>query len=100
MDGTQTPFKIERESLKSIIKGPDALRTPVEVSVEDQRLFDVVLSKEDLRKRHANGTLAYLRRGESVPYNVSDDTLKGGIPAQRSNIKNRKPFWYSLVLQP
>lgn len=96
MDGTQTPVKIERESLRSIIKGPEALLTPTTVADDDQRLFDVRSSKDDLRIRHSNGTLAYLRRGETVSYNVSEDALKGGIPAMRSNIKNRKPYWYSL----
>ncbi|MGV0159875.1 hypothetical protein ACRU3B_10605 [Mycobacterium colombiense] len=100
MDGTQTPFKIERESLKPIIKGPEALLTPTEVAINDQRLFDVTLSKEELRAQHANGTLAYLRRGEVVPYKVSEDKLKGGIPAERSNIKNRRPYWYSLGVPP
>jgi hypothetical protein len=40
--------------------------------------------------------LAYLRRGETVNFKLSDDDLKGGVPAHRSQVKNRKPFWYSL----
>jgi hypothetical protein len=96
MDGKQTPFRIERFNLRPIIKGPEALLTPSRILQDDQRLFDVRLSKDDLRARHANGTLTYLRRGETVEYKVSEDSLKGGIPAARSNIKNRKPFWYSV----
>ena len=96
MDGTQTPFKIERSVLRKIVKGPEALLTPTTVAEDDQRLFDVRDSKDDLRAKHFNGALDYIRRGETVVYKVSEDSLKGGIPAQRSNIKNRKPYWYSL----
>lgn len=29
-------------------------------------------------------------------FKTSEDDLKGGIPFQRSQVKNRKPYWYSL----
>jgi hypothetical protein len=96
MDGLETPHRIEREFLKELIKGPEALLSPLVVERSDQRLFDVTIDKGRLRERGMTGAMDYLRRGETVAYNVSDDTLKGGIPAQRSQIKNRKPFWYSL----
>jgi hypothetical protein len=60
------------------------------------RLFDVRASKEDLAERSASGALAYLKRGETVPYSNSSDPLKGGIPAKRSQVRNRQPYWYSL----
>jgi hypothetical protein len=96
MDGLETPHRIEREFLKPLIKGPEALLSPLLVERSEQRLVDVTMDKGRLRERGMTGALAYLRRGETVAYNVSDDTLKGGIPAQRSQIKNRKPFWYTL----
>jgi hypothetical protein len=97
MDGLETLHRIERPYIRPIVKGPEALLGPTEIAVSDKRLFDVQsLSKEQLRKKRANGALAYLRRGETVPYNVSEDRLKGGIPAQRSNIRVRRPYWYSL----
>jgi hypothetical protein len=96
-DGLKTLHKIERTALRPILKGPEALVGPSTVASSDQRLFDVQdRSKEELRKLHCNGILAYLRRGETVNYTVSSDRLKGGVPAQRSNIRNRKPYWYSV----
>lgn len=96
VDGLGVSFKIERDVLRPVIKGPEALATPTEVRLGNQFLFDVRESKECLRAHHANGALAYIKRGETVAYKVSEDSLKGGIPAKRSNIKNRKPYWYSL----
>lgn len=96
LDGTETPFRLERAHLRSVVKGPEALISPTRVANDDKRLLDVRLSKDELREHHDNGVLAYLRRGETVPYKVSEDSLKGGIPAQRSNIRNRRPYWYSL----
>jgi hypothetical protein len=79
MDGLETLHRIERPYLRPIVKGPEALLGPAEIAASDRRLFDVQsLSKEDLRQERANGALAYLRRGETVPYNVSEDRLKGG----------------------
>jgi hypothetical protein len=96
-DGLQTLHRVERTCVRPIIKGPESLRGPTGVAVTDRRLFDCGhRSKEDLRIERANGALAYLKRGETVSYNVSEDSLKGGIPAERSNVKNRKPYWYSL----
>lgn len=60
------------------------------------RLVDITSSPDELRAARDNDTLAYIRRGETVNYNVSADKLKGGIPAERSNIRVRRPFWYSL----
>jgi hypothetical protein len=81
MDGLETLHRIERPYIRPIVKGPEALLGPTEIAVSDKRLFDVQsLSKEQLRKKRANGALAYLRRGETVPYNVSEDRLKGGFP--------------------
>ena len=45
------------------------------------RLFYVGLDKETLTRKHCNYALAYLRR-ETVNYKISDDDLKGGIPAK------------------
>ena len=98
MDGLGTPAKIERPDLRTVIKGPEALVSPTRVEKNELRLFVVTRSKDELRKLHANGALAYLERGETVSYRVSKDKLKGGIPAKRSNIRNRKPFWYSLSI--
>lgn len=100
MDGLETPFRIERSCLRHIVKGPEALLTPTTIEDTDQRLFLCQLSREEMEVRRETGALAYLRRGETVPYNVSTDTLKGGIPAQRSNIKNRRPYWYSIYVPP
>jgi hypothetical protein len=96
-DGRKTLHPIERVCLRPIIKGPELLRGPTALGVTDNQLFDCQdRSKDELRELRANDALKYLKRGETVPYNVSDDALKGGIPAQRSNIKDRKPYWYSL----
>jgi hypothetical protein len=95
-DGLDFMTKIEREFLKPVIKGPESLESPFGVKRSDIRLFDVKDDKKALEKRHANGALAYLRRGETVNYKTSDDDLKGGIPAQRPQVKNRRPSWYSM----
>ena len=95
-DGLDFMTKIEREFLKPVIKGPESLESPFGIKRSDLRLFDVKDDKKALEKRHANGALAYLRRGETVNYKTSDDDLKGGVPAVRPQVKNRKPFWYSL----
>ncbi len=96
-DGIKTRHKIERLCLRPTLKGPEALLGPVSTAMTEERLFDCRdRSKEDLRKLHANGALAYLKRGETVDYRVSEDRLKGGIPAQRAQVKGRKPYWYSL----
>ncbi|RWA98210.1 hypothetical protein [Mesorhizobium sp.] len=96
VDGLDFVCKIEREFLKPILKGPDSLETAFTVRRSQMRLFDVRESKEQLTAKSATGALAYLKRGETVPYNNSADSLKGGIPAKRSQVKNRKPYWYSL----
>jgi hypothetical protein len=95
-DGLEHLTKIEREFLKPVIKGPESLESAHGLRRSDLRLFDVKRGKEALGKQHANGALAYLRRGETVTFKTSDDDLKGGVPAERSQVKNRKPFWYSL----
>lgn len=96
-DGLGTLHRCEAEYLRPILKGPESLVGPAEIAQTDLRLFDLRdLSKKELRERHANGALEYLRRGETVDYNVSEDRLKGGIPAQRSNVRGRKPYWYSI----
>ena len=93
VDGLGYICKIEREFLKPILKGPDSLETAFAVKRSQQRLFDVRLSKEELSAKSATGALAYLKRGETVPYRNSADSLKGGNRAvQRSIqkfIKNR-----------
>lgn len=95
MDGLATPHRIERAHLRTVLKGPDSLLSPTEIAEASIRLVDIRLSKTELREKHT-GALAYIRRGETVEYKLSEDKLKGGIPAERSNIKNRKPYWYSL----
>ena len=95
-DGLDFMTKIEREFLKPVVKGPENLESAFGVRRNDIRLFDVEGDKKTLEKRRANGALAYLRRGETVNYKTSDDDLKGGVPSERSQVKNRKPFWYSL----
>ncbi len=96
-DGLKALHRCERVCLRTAIKGPEGLLGPTHILETDQRLFDVgERTKEELRELRANGALSYLRRGETVYYKVSDDSLKGGIPAQRSNVRNRQPFWYSL----
>jgi hypothetical protein len=96
MDGKEAVFRIERGFLRPVIKGPESLLSPIEHEGTDERLFAVEASKEELRDHGSTGALAYLRRGETVAYAVSEDSLKGGIPAERSQIKNRRPYWYSL----
>ena len=95
-DGLDFLAKVEREFLKNVIKGPESLESAFVIRASSTRLLDVNRSKDDLRKQHANGVLSYLRRGETENYRVSQDSLKGGIPAQRSQVKGRKPYWYSL----
>ncbi|WP_020467751.1 hypothetical protein [Singulisphaera acidiphila] len=95
-DGLDFMAKIEREFLKPVIKGPESLESAFGVRRSDIRLFDVKDDKKALEQRHANGALAYLRRGETVNFKTSEDELKGGIPSLRPQVKNRKPFWYSL----
>jgi hypothetical protein len=96
VDGGGFVCKIEREFLKPILKGPDSLESAFGVRRSQLRLFDVRGSKEELAAKSATGALAYLKRGETVSYSNSADPLKGGIPAKRSQIRNRKPYWYSL----
>jgi hypothetical protein len=96
VDGLDFVCKIEREFLKPILKGPDSLESAFAVRRSQLRLFDVRESKEDLTAKSATGALAYLKRGETIPYSNSSDPLKGGIPATRSQVRNRRPYWYSL----
>jgi hypothetical protein len=96
VDGGGFVCKIEREFLKPILKGPDSLESAFGVGRAQLRLFDVRGSKEELAAKSATGALAYLKRGETVSYSNSADPLKGGIPAKRSQVRNRKPYWYSL----
>ena len=96
VDGLDYICKIEREFLKPILKGPDSLESAFSVKRSQLRLFDVRLSKEELTAKSATGALAYLKRGETVSYRNSADSLKGGIPAKRSQVRNRRPYWYSL----
>lgn len=96
-DGLKSLHRVEARYLRPTIKGPESLRGPAEVADGDQLVFDIgKRTKEQLREERANGALSYLKRGETVDYSVSEDRLKGGIPAQRSQVRNRKPFWYSL----
>jgi hypothetical protein len=96
-DGLKTPHKIERLCLRPVLKGPEALIGPSTIAETDERLFDCQdRSKDELRDLRANGALTYLRRGETVDYRVVSDKLKGGVPAQRAQIRNRRPYWYSL----
>jgi hypothetical protein len=96
VDGLDYVCKIEREFLKPILKGPDSLESAFAVKRSQMRLVDIKGSKEELSAKSATGALAYLRRGETVRYNNSADPLKGGIPATRSQVRVRKPFWYSV----
>ena len=95
-DGLDYISKIEREFLKPAIKGPDSLESAFAIKRSDLRLFDVKIDKKSLERLQYNGALSYIRRGETINFKTSDDDLKGGIPALRSQVKNRKPFWYSL----
>ena len=95
-DGLGYLFRIERKFVRPVLKGPESLTSAFSVQRNATRLVDISLSKADLEAAGYNGALAYLRRGEATSYNVSSDELKGGIPAERSQIKNRKPFWYSI----
>jgi hypothetical protein len=96
-DGLKSLHRIEANCLRPVIKGPESLCSPTGVVTSDQLVLDIGnRTKDQLRKERANGALLYLKRGETVDYSVSEDRLKGGIPAQRSQVKNRKPFWYTL----
>lgn len=96
-DGLKSLHRVETSCLRPIIKGPESLRGPAAIASGDQLVFDIgKKTKEQLREERANGALSYLKRGETVDYSVSEDRLKGGIPAQRSQVRNRRPFWYSL----
>jgi hypothetical protein len=100
-DGLKTRHKIERVCLRETLKGPEALIGPKAFAKTDERLFDCQgRSKQELRTLRANGALTYLTRGETVDYRVSEDSLKGGVPAERAQVKNRKPYWYSLHTPP
>lgn len=96
VDGLDYVCKIEREFLKPILKGPDSLESAFAVKRSQMRLVDIKGSKEELAAKSATGALAYLKRGETVSYINSTDPLKGGIPANRSQVRIRKPFWYSV----
>jgi hypothetical protein len=96
LDGVNAPFRIERRWLKRLLRGPEDLVNAFDVARTEYRLFDVTVSKEQLRAHTVTGALAYLRRGETFAYRTSEDDLKGGIPAERAQVKVRKPFWYSL----
>lgn len=95
-DGLGTLHKIERPFLRRVVKGPESLLTMREAESGDELLFHVNVSRDELRRTRASGALDYLRRGETVAYKTSEDSLKGGIPAARAQVKNRKPFWYSI----
>ncbi len=95
-DGLHHVSKIERQFLMPAIKSPASLASATHTQETDLRLVDVNCSKEMLKKEHLHGALAYLKRGETVDYKLSDDNLKGGIPARRSQVKIRRPYWYSL----
>jgi hypothetical protein len=95
-DGLGYLAKMEREFLRPVIKGPETLESAFAVKRSDLRLFYVCQDKETLAKQHCNYALAYLRRGETVNYKISEDDLKGGIPAERSQVKIRKPYWYCI----
>ena len=96
VDGLDYVCKLEREFLKPILKGPDSLESAFSVKRSQMRLVHIQGSKQELTVRSATGAIAYLKRGETVPYNNSADPLKGGIPATRSQVRVRKPFWYSV----
>lgn len=96
MDGLEKPNRIERAYLRPAIKGPEALLGPKDADAEVLRVVDITRSKDELEDLGHTGALAYLKRGETESFNSSSDDLKGGIPAKRSNTKNRKPYWYSL----
>jgi hypothetical protein len=96
VDGLDYVTRIEREFLKQVLKGPDSLKSAFSTRLSDVRLFDVRKSPEQLRAEASTGAIAYLRRGETVSYKTSADDLKGGIPAHRSQVRNRRPYWYSL----
>lgn len=96
MDAMGVVHKIEREYLRPIIKGPEQLEGAFGIRSSSNRLLDVRASKEELTQISHTGVLSYLKRGETVEYTTSADSLKGGIPAKRSQVKNRKPHWYSL----
>jgi hypothetical protein len=100
LDGKDTPHRISRKFLRRVVKGPEALLGPREVADTSLRLVDITESPSDLRTARDNDTLAYIRRGETVNYSASADKLKGGIPAQRSNIRTRRPHWYTLNVPP
>ncbi|HYI63509.1 MAG TPA: hypothetical protein VEW71_01350 [Allosphingosinicella sp.] len=96
LDGVESPFRIEREFLKPLIKGPEDLRASLFIRETDLRLFDVREGRKELQDKGATGAITYIRRGETFDYRKSSDDLKGGIPAQRAQVKVRKPYWYSL----
>lgn len=95
-DGLGFLFRIERQFIKPVLKGPESLTSAFSTQRNATRLVDITASKADLEAAGANGALAYLRRGETTSYKVSSDDLKGGVPAERSQIRNRRPFWYSI----
>jgi hypothetical protein len=96
MDAMGVVHKVEREHLRSVIKGPEQLESAFVVRPSMNRLFDVRMSKDELTNHSHTGALAYLKRGETVEFTTSEDSLKQGIPALRSQVKNRRPNWYSL----
>lgn len=95
-DGMGVVHKIERDHLKPVIKGPEQLESAFRIKESANQLFDVRLDKDALNMAAHTGALAYLKRGETVEFKTSEDSLKGGIPAKRSQVKNRRPHWYSL----
>lgn len=98
-DGLDVVSLIERPYLKPVLKGPEALASPTTTVESDLALFHVTLSKEELAQARGNRALAYIKRGETADYSTSSDKLKGGIPAERSNVAIRKQ-WYTVPVPP
>lgn len=94
-DGLDVACLVERAYLRPVLKGPEALATPTTVVESDLRLFHTTLSKAELMTARGTRALAYIKRGETTDYSTSADKLKGGIPAERSNVASRKQ-WYTV----
>ena len=88
---------IEEEFLKPVVTSMHEIeRLVIEVPHVQKRIFLCDLSKAELRKRAAKGTLTYITYGENLTTRKKASHTVGGIPLpQASTIRNRST-WYAV----
>ena len=88
---------IEEEFLKPVVTSMHEVeRLVIETPHIQKRIFLCDLSKTELRKRAAKGTLAYIKYGENLKTSKKASHTVGGVPLpQASTIRNRS-IWYAV----